>query len=137
MSFKNISAALDAHISTFATTNSIDVAWENIKYTQTNANYLQVTNIPGASIQLGIGGNGLISNGGIYMINIFTAVDKGKGPGLELVDLLANHFVQGSILSYNGTDVHIGNVSLVNGLNDGAFFYYTISVSYEEFSNGR
>jgi hypothetical protein len=132
--FTDISAALDSHTNDL----SLPTAWENSGYEPTIGTlYIRPTILPANTFQAGLGASGLDDNFGIYQIDIFSEAGKGKGAAIIKADVIANAFKRGTVLTYNGVSVRLGNVSRGSGSRDGAWFVLPVFINYQSFTQAR
>jgi len=129
--FLDISAALDTNLNTFATDNSIPVAWENIDYQPIAGTlFLRSTILPADTLPIGLGNTSSEDHLGLYQIDVISPIDKGKGQAFTKADLLATHFARGE-LTYNGVIIRIKSVSRGSGSRDNAWFVVPVFINYQ------
>ena len=129
--FLDISAALDANLNTFASANSIAVAWENINYKPVVGTlYLRPTLLPADTDPIGLSYVSALDHLGIYQIDVIAPVDTGKGQAVTKADLLVTAFPR-SNLTYNGKLVTIKSVSRSTGTRDGAWYIVSVIINYQ------
>jgi hypothetical protein len=127
--FSDISAALDNRLSTFS--GSDPIAWPNTEFQPTlGVIYLQPTNLPVESNQIGLGSSGLDSHRGIYQIDIVAAAGEGRGAAEAKADAVSDHFARGTDLLYNGIKVRLGNVSRNQGITVGDRYVISLTINY-------
>jgi hypothetical protein len=129
-SYLDISAALDSNLNTFATANSIVVAWENKDYQPvTGTLYLRPTLLPADTESIGLGNTSSEDHLGIYQVDVIAPIDKGKGQAITKADLVKTAFPKGN-LTYNGLKLRIRSVSRGSGSRDGAYYIVPVFISY-------
>jgi len=127
--FADISAALDGRLNIMPSLPP--VSWENGGYNpEHDVLYLRVTNIPASTTQAGLGSQGIDLNAGIYQIDIYALSGNGKSDAITLSDAISDHFKRGTDLSYNSTEVRIGNVSRAVGQVVDDRYVITLSINY-------
>ena len=96
--------ALETAVQSWATANSISVAWENVPFTPSTSSYAAFNLIPAQSQALFLEGShrGLR---GIAQVTIYTPSDAGPGAADALVDSLQS-YLEGP-LTADGQDVYI------------------------------
>lgn len=131
--FFDISAMLDGRLNSMV--GLPDVAWQGKKYDPVIGTlYLRPTNLQGPTIAV----TNQDETRGIYQIDIFAQAGKGKNAALIMADKVADHFKQGTILTYGGQNGCVRNVSgKIGSHNDKGWFHYIIEVDYFVFSDKR
>lgn len=131
--FFDISAALDARTATISGTPP--VALPNSKYEPTKGVlYLKVDLLPadteGSSI--GIGNGGTDDYVGVYLINIFAPADDvdGKFAAYTMADTVADHYKEGTLLTYNGRVVRCESASLAPAQRSGDRWQVPVRIRY-------
>ena len=112
MSYRKIQAALDTRLQLY---QSDDVAFPSSSYTPAHGiAYLQVAFIPAPAMGIALGAGAPEQHTGQYRI---TVRDTDDPVALSKIDALRVHFAKGSILSFDGVDVHLGSAAV--GSNEG------------------
>jgi hypothetical protein len=114
MSIASILVALDSRLQTFATTNGLAVAWENVHFTPPNNNQYLVPRISARSrTPIGVGANSRIRHDGVYQISVFGPSGVGTAWVTGVGDQLVAAFPRGMGLpTTDSRQVVITNVSL-------------------------
>jgi len=129
--FLDISAALDTNLNTFASANSIPVAWENINYKPVVGTlYLRPTLLPADTDPIGLSYVSALDHLGIYQIDVISPIDVGKSAAVTKADLLVAAFPR-SNLTYNGKIVTIKSASRSTGNRDGAWYIVSVIINYQ------
>jgi hypothetical protein len=127
--FTDIASSLDARLNTLA--GSAPIAWPNTVFKPTKGTlYLRANNLPAATEQAGLGTSGIDAHIGIYQVDVFAPLGKGRGTAEAKADAIANHFKRGTDLSYNGVAVRLGNVSRNAGITEDDRFVISVSINY-------
>ena len=137
--YRDISA-LSVNLNVYAAANSISVAWENKKFNPvTGTKYIRETLLPADTVQAELGTTGMDETLGIYQVDIFAPTDSdlGKSEAINIADGVADQFIRGSSLTYNGVNVRIRNVSRGSGTVDGAWFIVPIFISFRSYTTAR
>jgi len=131
--FFDISAALDARTATIPGTPP--VALPNSKFEPVKGTlYLRVDMLPadteGSSI--GIGSGGTDDYVGIYLVNIFAPVDDpdGKFAAYTMADTVADHYKEGTLLTYNGRVVRCESTSLAPAIRSDDRWQVPVRIRY-------
>jgi hypothetical protein len=134
--FASQSAALDGHLATMA--GLPPVAWDNIEYEPVlGTAYLRPTDIRGTTNPVTISTAGKDWTIGIYQIDVFTPAAAGKAAGIELADLLADHFAPVLILTSGGVEVMTLSVSMRTSEKEGAWARKIVEIEYQSYTNKR
>jgi len=131
--FNDIQGALDNQLSTL--TGSTPIAWPNIPYSPTvETTYLRPLFLPGDTIQASLGANGQDDTFGIYQIDVVYKAGTGRS---TLTDTVADHFSRGTVCSYNGVNVRVRSVSIGPMIQDEAWVFVPVSISWQTFTPAR
>lgn len=134
--FLDISAALDGHLNTM--TSKPPIAWDNTEYTPVVGTlYARPTNIPGDTLQSSLGDNGQDMTDGIYQIDVFSELGKGKNEAIVMADLIANRFKRGTDIVYNARTVTIRSVSRQAANTSGGWYQIPVIIVYRVFTEAR
>lgn len=137
-SFLDISGALDTRLNLLSTANSVPVAWENKLFTPANgAVYMRQTLLPNSAEGLTVSNSSDDEHLGIYQVDVMSPIEGGKAVAINLADDIADQFKRGTILTYNGVNVVVRNVSRNGGRRDGSWFIIAVSVSYRSIVSSR
>jgi len=132
--FLDISAALDSTLNTYASANSVPVAWENSGYAPiTGTKFLRPTLLAGGTDSVGLGNTSSDDHLGIYQVDVIAPLNTGKGEAVTTADAVAGAFPKG-IITYNGVKVRIRSVSRGSGSRDGAWFIVPVEISYQSYT---
>jgi len=99
MSWSTVAGLLDGHLSTFATAQSLSVAWENRSFTPPDAAYLRPHFLPATPRADGLGSEAQDLQRGVYQVDVLGLPGKGRGAVFGLGDALRAHFRRGMTLS--------------------------------------
>ena len=131
--FNDIQGALDNQLSTL--TSSPPVAWPNIPYEPSvGTAYLRPLFLPGDTTQAGLGDTGLDDSFGIYQVDVVYKAGTGRS---TLPDSVADHFSRGTVCSYNGVNVRVRSVSIGPMIQDEAWVFVPVSISWQTFTPAR
>jgi len=134
--FTDISAALDARLSTMA--NLPPVASENEAYTPTQGTlFLRVTLLPGDTFQSSLGATGQDKTNGIYQVDIFAESGQGKAEAIAMADNVANHMKRGTILTYNSRQVTIRSAQRRTGTNSDGWYKIPVEIVFYSYTQAR
>lgn len=132
--FTDISAALDGHTVGLST----PTAWENKDYEPINGTlYIRPTILPAETRQAELGSSAIDDNFGVYQIDVISQAGNGKSSAIIKADAVADRFARGTVLTYNGVNVRIGNVSRGSGRRDGSWFVLPVFINYQSFTQPR
>ena len=115
------------------------VAWENKPYTPVLGTlYIRPTNLSGETYQASLGVNGTDGHVGIYQVDVFIEIDKGRKEALTMADKIADHFKRGTYLSFNNRALRTKNVSrqVFTNNNDG-WLMLAVEISYIAITEAR
>lgn len=131
--FRDVHIALDRRLS--EKNETLDIAWENIKYTPTKGTaYIRPTVLMSPSNLLDL--NKTQYYNGIYQIDIFYPAGEGSGNALEKADELTEHFKEQTEIDSNSTTIYIKHVSRVPQPQfDGPWYIISIEINFECYSN--
>jgi hypothetical protein len=136
--FNDISVALNQRLDAYATANSRDVAFENIKHEPTEGSlYLRPTVLPADTEAAGIGSNGKEHHQGIFQIDVFAPIDDPKATALNEADSIADYFTQELTLTYNGINVRLREISMGTASRESAWFMVPVLIDYYSFTSAR
>lgn len=131
--FNDIQQALDVRASTIST--SLPIVYENDGYEQVaDTDHIRANHLFGDSGQLSMGDSGKDLTDGIYQLTVFRK--KGGGRASDL-DVIADHFKRGTILTLNDSVIRVRRVSLSRVIFDTNFSQSPISVYWQVISNAR
>lgn len=135
--FYDIGRALRKQLN--AMTSLPPIAWENKKYTPiVGTLFLRPTNITGDTVQASLGDSGTDETVGIYQIDVFSPADKGDKAASQMADNVANKFKRGTVMSYNGRNVRVINVSRQVGItNNDGWYQVSVVITYKAFTQPR
>lgn len=135
--FLDISAALSGRLNTLS--GSPPVAWMNREYDPTPGTlFLRETLLPGRTTQAELGATGRDNTVGVYQVDVFAPVDKGKNAALVQADSIADHFSRGTTLTYNSISVRLTETSIgASTLIDGAWWMVPVDIRYETYLTPR
>ena len=135
--YADISSALDSHLSSFATTNSLTVQWENKTSKRPNTTHLRQSLLPVESIQAELGDTGQDYNQVIYQVDIVVRANDGKKELYTKADLVADHFARGTNLTYNLQNIRITRVEFSPLVFDTDFVFIAVSITAENYTAAR
>lgn len=135
--YKDISAALSNHLNTISPKPAI--AWENYPYTPVDDTlYVRETLLPGDVTAAAVGSASQDHTIGIYQVDVFSPLNRGKADAVAQADAIADHFKRGTILTYNGVNVRMQNVSRGTGQMDGGkYWQIPVLITFEVYTNAR
>ena len=136
--FNDISVALNQRLDAYATANSRDVAFENIKHEPTTGTmYLRPTVLPADTEQAGIGASGKEQHQGFFQIDVFSPIDDPKATALNEADSIADYFSRELTLTYNGISVRLREISMGQASRESAWFMVPVLIDYYSFTAAR
>jgi hypothetical protein len=135
--YADTSSALDSHLKSFATTNSLAVQWENKTSKRPNGTHLRQSLLPVESVQAELGSTGQDYNQNIYQVDVVVRADDGKKELYTKLDLVADHFARGTVLTYNSQKIRITRVEFSPLVFDTDFVYIAVSVTAENYTPAR
>lgn len=135
--YKDISGALSTQLNAINPKPSI--AWENDTFTPVDdILYVRETLLPGDVTAAAVGSASQDHTIGIYQVDVFSPLNRGKAAAVAQADAIADHFKRGTILTYNGVNVRLQNVSRGTGLMDGGkYWHIPILITFEVYTNAR
>ena len=128
MSKQNIMGALEAHMDLL----NIVTQYENEIADPKGQEYVKCFHLFGSTDQLTLGRDGKDETSGIFQIDIYMPLDKGRS---ENIDVIEKHFDMGSDLHLNDTTVRIRETSLGPGRKDDAYYIYPLSIRWDVYRN--
>lgn len=133
--YSNIRAALDTILNTYATAQSVDVAWQNTGYTPGPDAYLEPFLLPAESGTVGIEATGSIDYIGLYQVNVVCPKGGGTVESRTLVDGLLTAFARTTSETVSGQKVSIVKswASPALDRND-AWYVVPVSIRYRSFA---
>lgn len=130
MASKNgkIGQVFDSYLETWATAQSVPVAWDCSPYTPVSGTkYVSQVLIPARPQNILVGKDSTQRYTGIYQIDVYSSSAKAKKDADDIVALLEAVFKVGYSITYSGTTVQIENFySDPLGLEKG---WYRVSIS--------
>jgi hypothetical protein len=133
MSSKNakIEKVFNSYLQSWATTNSVPVAWDGSPYTPVSGtSYVSQVNIPARPQNILVGKDTVQRYSGIYQIDVYSSTTKAKKDVDDIIALLEAVFKVGYSITYSGTSVQIENFySDPLGFEDG-WYRSSISIFY-------
>jgi hypothetical protein len=135
--YQDMSAALDSHLNDFATTNTVEVIWENKIEKRPNGTHLRQFLLPAESIQVELGNAGQDYNQVIYQVDVGVRTDNGKADLFNYADLLADHFARNTVLTYNSQSIRTTMVEFSPVVFDTDFSYLSVSITAETYTPAR
>lgn len=134
--YKDISAALSARLNTLA--SAPPIAWENYVFEPVaDTLYLRETLLPGDVTAAAVGSASQDHTIGIYQVDIFSPLNRGKAAGIAQADAVADHFKRGTILTSNGVNVRLQNVSRGTSSRDETYWHIPVLIIFEVYTNAR
>lgn len=141
--YADISGALDGLLDTFATANSLQVAWEGLKFDPPDALYLRQFLIPLEVEQAELGETGQDLHNGIYQVDIVVEAGTGQKEVLEMLDKLGDHFKRGTKETYQSVTVKIvqnsrdQTATATERASNEKRMFIPVNIEYEVFSSAR
>lgn len=121
-------AALDAQLEAY---QSVDVAWENTKYTPVEGvGYLRPFLLPAEPRAATIGTQGVDRVSGLYQVDVAMPKDEGTGALMRKVDEIISQFARGSSLTSNGVTLTIERSWPAPAIARDTFYVVPVSVSW-------
>lgn len=132
MSQKSIREALEVALNTWATANSVGVAWQNVNFTPAaNTNHARAYLLPAETLNpsLGDAHKRFI---GIFQVSIYTQQNKGPGAAETLADSLCTTFARGESFTAEGVTVRILETPYTSPpQNDAGFYVNPVNIKYQ------
>jgi len=123
---RDISAALDQHLSTMA--GLPDVAWPNVSYVPDASQlHLQVSNLPadGTIYSFEYGQE----TPGVYQVSVAAPTGKGAGAAQNMADKIRDHFASNRKIG----DVHIESINFGPAQFEEAWYVIPVSINWRVF----
>jgi len=134
--FRDIQAALDTKLNTISP--AVATAWENKTYKPVKGTlYIRPTNLPGDTVQAGLGDTGEDNTIGVYQVDVFAPGGKGKKAAVDQADTIANLFKRGTDMVYNSRTVRVQSVSRGSARNDDGWYHLPVVINYYSFTQPR
>ena len=129
-SFKDARVAIESRFSTMwgATT---PISWENARFEQTaGTSFVHLNVFGGRSFQASMGdvSNRLFRDPGQIEITIFTPIDDGPGPGLDLADSVAAIF---RAVEFSGVLTFAPRIGRPESTDNGNWYSTTVLTTYQ------
>lgn len=106
MSQKIVRAALETVVNTFATAQSLTVAWENVAFTAPSGAYLRAFIIPSPTVSQSLARTDR-RYAGLLQIDLMIPINAGAGPAETLLAALVTAFNPATVLTSSGVRVNI------------------------------
>lgn len=130
MSTKKVRAALETKLNSFATANSLKVAWEN-KGADYTVSHIRATLFPSPTQNPSIGVEHKRYRGLFRMLVMLTDLNNGPSAVETLGESLADWFPRGSSLTSGGLIVNIESTPSVSSIMyEGNFVYVSVELAY-------
>lgn len=130
MSDKTIRAALEGRLATWAATQSLTVAYENVGYTQPTGTYLRAWLLPADRTSGDLEGK-LTTFMGIFQIDVVGVEGVGSGTVSGIVDLIAAQFPTNLLITKSGLTIRtIGPISTHPGEYEPGRYIVKVSIPY-------
>lgn len=131
--FKETLQAFNGSLKTLAVANSWPAGYPGDDIADDDKGegiWVQGNILPGQSTPVTVGNYGEDDNPGIYQIDINRPVKNLLKEQMEAVDIIAEYFTAGKIITYNTTKVRIRSSSLSPGRYVGGYYRVSVSVLY-------
>lgn len=133
MSLALVRRALETALATFATTNSLTVAWENVTFDPPDpgTNYIRANLLPATTVSLG---PGQTHRGyrGVFQVTLCLAQGSGPATAQSLAALLDAAFTTAAPLSAGGVTVYITRpMSAGPAFNDPGLYVVPVDCEYQ------
>lgn len=127
---QKIRAAIESRLNTWASGQSLPIAWEDRPFTPPAGMHLRVWMMPADTDDPALGST-LQRHEGIYQVSIYAASGAGTG-ALEIkAGLLATEFKRGTVMTFSGTRVTIDQTpSIGQARPDGAYTFVPVLIRY-------
>lgn len=131
MSPPDITGALEAHLSVWADTQGIPVAWDNIQFDPPiDGIYLTSHDMPASSYSIDLAGTAVISPG-VYQVNVVVPAGSGKSEARRIASLVAELFPENAEITGEGGDVWItAPPTVFAGITDTVSYTVPVSIKY-------
>lgn len=131
--YYRLSRALDGHLNLMSALPAI--AWPNTSFKPTVGElWLRPTILPAESFPASIGIYGTNRLSGVYQIDIFSPLDAGRRPSVQMVDDIIEHFSRGLTIEVDNLVVHIEE-SWPSASNAEETWYHTpVNVNWYSYS---
>lgn len=132
MSVKSIRQALEVALNTWASANSVSVAWQNVKFSPSSGTkYVRVSILP-ADTQNPSMGDDHKRYIGLMQVLIYGDDAVGSSANETLVDSLFTSFARGLSLSAGGVSVRIlDSPSVSPSFDDGGWYVTPVTIRYQ------
>lgn len=130
-----IQAALDAKLATFATAQSLSVAWQNIEFDPVAGSpWVRPSMLPGEPYQAALGESGENRCVGVYQVSVFYPAGNGSGTARAMVDTLITAFKRGTRLTYGGYTVEIKKAYPNPPLQEMQWYHIPVTIQWKCFA---
>ena len=134
--YVDLSAALDGRLNSMP--GSWNIAWENRPFTPVDDElYLRPTLLTGQTVGATIGADGTDDSVGIYQVDVFAPVGKGKKKAIETADLIADRFKPVTELTYGAVTVRAVRVSRAPAKTEQGRYRIPVEVTYQTYTTKR
>jgi hypothetical protein len=130
MSNKTIRAALESRLATWAATQSLTVAYENVAFNQPATTYLRAWFLPANTDSLDVEGKHTLYLG-IFQIDIVGVENVGTGTVGGIVDSISTLFPNNLLITKSGLTIRtVGPVSAKPGEYEPGRYIVKVSIPY-------
>jgi hypothetical protein len=110
----------------------VDIAFENVQYEpEVGTKWIRPTVLPAQSDVLAMSDSGLEVHEGVFQVDVFTDINKGKSDSLTTADDISSYFARGLALTYSGVSVRIIRKSTGTSSRDGAWYMTSLLIDYQ------
>ena len=136
MSTSVVNTLLNTQLSSFATANSLTVAWENKNFKPSHgATYLRPHLMLAKPVSAGLGSAAPDIQRGVFQVDIMAPDDKGWGDSYALADLLRASFARGKRMEGTGVSLVCEAVAIGPGLADDTRYKLPVSITFYAYMN--
>lgn len=131
MSHSAVRSILESRLASWATTNTINVAWENVPYSPTQGEtYVRAFLLPAETVSQDLKGDHRRYLG-VFQVSIVTPINSGPGAALALVDSLNTQFPMNGRYTSGAVTVQIvGPASPAPAIQEESHFVIPVSLRY-------
>lgn len=130
MSSKTVRAILEGRLSSWATTNSVSVAWENAQFTPGSTTYVRAFLLPAETISQDLKGDHRAYRG-VFQVSIVCPINSGPGAAYGLVDSLNAQFPMNGRYTSGSVAVQIiAPASAAPAIQEESYYVVPVSIGY-------
>jgi len=130
MTIKTVRAVLEGRLASWATTNTLGVAWENAQFEPDGSTYVRAYMLPAETLSQDLKGDHRAYTG-VFQVSIYSPINEGPGGAYALVDSLNTQFpMNGRYTSGSITVQIIKPVSAGPAQQEDSYYIVPVSIGY-------